>query len=168
MFLEDMLGLNAGSMDIPDGPGWELKWFSNQTRLITLFHKEAKGPEYVMRNMVKHYGWLDGKGRLSFRHTIEGESDRFRVVADEKLRRLVVRPRKGRGPAPYWSYDDLIAAAGAKLRRLLLVKGEVERRKGGFFTPRPTRPSIWPTSYKKYYEVQLRSISIAAKASLAV
>lgn len=23
MFLEDMLGLNAGSMDIPDGPGWE-------------------------------------------------------------------------------------------------------------------------------------------------
>ncbi len=53
MFLENMLGLNAGSMDIPDGPGWELKWFSNRTRLITLFHKEAKGPEYVMRKMVR-------------------------------------------------------------------------------------------------------------------
>ncbi len=132
MFLEDMLGLNAGSMDIPDGPGWELKWFSNRTRLITLFHKEAKGPEHVMRNMVKQYGWLDSKGRLSFRHTIEGESDRFKVVADEKLRRLVVRPRKGRGPAPYWSYEDLIAAAGAKLRRLMLVKGEVEKRRVRF------------------------------------
>lgn len=132
MFLEDMLGLNAGSMDIPDGPGWEIKSFSNRTRLITLFHKEAKGPEYVMRKMVKHYGWLDSKGRLSFRHTIEGESDRFKVVADEKLRRLVVRPRKGGGPAPYWSYEDLIAAAGAKLRRLMLVKGEVEKRRVRF------------------------------------
>lgn len=129
MFLEDVLGLTAGSQDIPDGPGWELKWFSNRTRLITLFHKEANGPEYVMRKMVQQYGWLDSKGRLSFRHTIEGQSDRFRIRADDKLRRLVVRPRNGRGPAPYWSYDDLIAAAGAKLRRLVLVKGEVEKRK---------------------------------------
>ena len=128
MFLEDMLGLNAGSMDIPDGPGWELKWFSNRTRLLTLFHKEANGPEHVMRNMVKTYGWLDKKGRLSFRHTITGESDRFKVGTNDKLRRLVVRPRNGGGPAPYWSYDDLIAAAGAKLRRLLLVRGEVEKR----------------------------------------
>ena len=132
MFLEDLLGLTAGSMDIPDSVGWELKWFSNRTRLITLFHKEANGPHFVMRNMVKHYGWLDNKGRLSFRHTLEGESDRFRVLADEKLRRLVVRPRKGRGPSPYWSYEDLIAAAGAKLRRLLLVKGEVEKRRVRF------------------------------------
>lgn len=132
MFLEDLLGLTAGSMDIPDGAGWELKWFSNRTRLVTLFHKEANGPAYAMRKMVKHYGWLDKKGRLSFRHTLEGESDRFRVRADDKLRRLVVRPRTGGGPAPYWSYDDLIAAAGAKLRRLILVKGEVEKRRVRF------------------------------------
>ena len=83
-----------------------------------------------MRIMVKHY--LDSKGRLSFRHTIERESDRFKVIADEKLRRLVVRPRKGDGPAPYWSYEDLIAAAGAKLRRLMLVNGEVEKRRVRF------------------------------------
>ena len=132
MFLEDLLGLTAGSMDIPDSAGWELKWFSKRTQLITLFHKEANGPEYVMRKMVKHYGWLDKKGRLSFRHTLEGESDRFRVRADDKLRRLVVRPRTGGGPAPYWSYDELIAAAGAKLRRLILVKGEVEKRRVRF------------------------------------
>ena len=85
-----------------------------------------------MRKMVKRYGWLDSKGRLSFRHALEGESDRFKVRADNKLRRLAVRPRTGRGPAPYWSYDDLIAAAGAKLRRLMLVNGEVEKRKVRF------------------------------------
>ena len=128
MFLEDLLGLNAGSMDIPDGAGWEMKWFSNRTRLVTLFQKEANGPEYVMRKMVQYYGWLDKKERLSFRHTLEGESDRFKVRADDKLRRLVVRSRNGSAPAPYWSYDDLMAAAGAKLRRLMLVKGEVEKR----------------------------------------
>ncbi len=39
-----------------------------------------------------------------------------------------VRPLKGNGPAPYWSHDNLIATAGAKLRRLLLVKGERNKR----------------------------------------
>ena len=132
MFLEDLLGLSAGSMDIPDSLGWELKWFSNRTRLITLFHKEAKGPKNVMRAMVREYGWLDKMGRLSFRHTLEGQSDRFKVRADDKARRIVVRPLGRRGPSPYWSYDDLIAAAGAKLRRLVLVKGEVKKQQVRF------------------------------------
>ena len=26
MFLEDLLGLTAGAMDIPDAVGWEMKW----------------------------------------------------------------------------------------------------------------------------------------------
>lgn len=37
---------------------------------------------------------------------------------------LTVRPRGGNGPVPRWSEQSLLAAAGAKLRRLILVKGE--------------------------------------------
>ena len=72
--------------------------------------------------MVKQYGWKDDKGRLSFRHTIRGKSDRFRVDTDTG--QVIVRPLKGNGPVPYWLHEELVAAAGAKLRRLLLVKGE--------------------------------------------
>ena len=125
-FLEDLLGLTAGSVDMPDAVGWELKWHTDRTRLVTLFHKEADGPEGIMRQMVSKYGWKDAKGRLSFRHTIRGRSDRFRV--QDNGSQLVVRPRQGRGPVPYWSHEELLGAVGAKLRRLIMVKGE--RKKG--------------------------------------
>ena len=125
-FLEDLLGLTSGSVDMPDAVGWELKWYTARTHLTTLFHKEANGPEAIMRDMVKNYGWKDSKGRLSFRHTIKGRSDRFKV--EDSGNQLVVRPRRGHGPVPYWSHEELLAAAGAKLRRLIMVKGE---RKNG-------------------------------------
>ena len=125
VFLEDLLGLTAGGMDIPDAVGWELKWHTDRTGLVTLFHKEPDGPDAIMRYMVRKYGWKDKQGRLSFRHTIKGRSERFKV--DDSGGRLVVRRLKGNGPVPYRSHEELIAAAGAKLRRLLLVKGE---RKG--------------------------------------
>lgn len=124
-FLEDLLGITSGAADIPDAVGWELKWYSDKTNLLTLFHKEADGPEAIMRYMVRKYGWKDSQGRLSFRHTIKGRSDRFRV--EDSGGQIVVRPLKGNGPIPYWSHEELIAAAGSKLRRLLMVKGE---RKG--------------------------------------
>ena len=47
--------------------GWELKWHSERTHLVTLFHKEADGPEAIMRYMVRRYGIRDAKGRRSFR-----------------------------------------------------------------------------------------------------
>ena len=125
MFLEDILGLNAGSLDIPDAVGWELKWYTDRTSLITLFHKEADGPEAIMRYMVRKYGWKDKQGRLSFRHTIRGRSDRFKV--EDSVGQLVVRPIRGNGPVPYWSHAELVAVAGSKLRRLLLVRGEYSK-----------------------------------------
>ena len=121
-FLEDLLGLTAGSKDIPDAVGWELKWYTAKTALVTLFHKEPDGPDTIMRYMVRKYGWKDKNGCLSFRHTIKGRSDRFRV--DDSGGQVVVRRLKGNGPVPYWSHEELVAAAGAKLRRLLMVKGE--------------------------------------------
>ena len=125
LYLEYLLGLDPGNADLPDAVGWELKWCSPRTSLVTLFHKEADGPQAIMRYMVRKYGKRDAQGRLSFRHTIKGKSSRFRVHYDSG--QLIVRPLRGNGPVPYWSEESLLAAAGAKLRRLLLVNGE---RKG--------------------------------------
>lgn len=119
-FLEDLLGLRAGNKDVPDSTGWELKYFTSKTNLITLFHKEAE-PADIMRYMVRKHGWKDDKGRMSFRHTIPGKSDRFKVEDDNGT--IIVRPLKRNGPVPYWTHDELLNIAGAKLRRLLLVKG---------------------------------------------
>lgn len=119
--LEDLLGLNVGNQDIADSIGWEIKYYTAKTNLITLFHKEAQ-PENIMRYMVGRWGWLDKKGRKSFRHTIKGRSDRFKVEDDNG--QIFVRPLKGNGPVPYWTHNDLLNIAAGKLRRLLLVQGE--------------------------------------------
>lgn len=120
IYLEDLLGLTTGNRDVPDTLGWELKYYTSQTNLVTLFHKEPR-PETVMRYWVSKYGWKDSQGRLSFRHTIAGRSDRFRVDADAG--QITVRPLKGNGAIPYWTDDDILSAVGAKLRRLVLVRG---------------------------------------------
>lgn len=129
-FLEDLIGLTAGNQDIADIIGWEVKYFTAKTNLITLFHKEPE-PEGIVRYMVSKYGWKDSKGRLSFRHTILGRSDRFQVVTDAS--NVIIRPLKGNGPVPMWTHDTLLNIAGGKLRRLLLVKGERKGRSVRFF-----------------------------------
>lgn len=119
-WLEDLIGLRAGNQDIADIIGWEVKYFTPATNYITLFHKEP-GPPGIMRYMVSKYGWKDAQGRLSFRHTIAGRSDRFVVVDDAG--NVIVRPLKGNGSVPIWTHDTILNAAN-KLKRLLLVKGE--------------------------------------------
>lgn len=126
LYLEDLLGLATGNRDVPDTLGWELKFYTEKTNLITLFHKEPR-PENVMRHMVSKWGWKDAHGRLSFRHTIAGKSDRFQVDADAN--QIVVRRITGNGAVPYWTNDDIMGAAGAKLRRLVLVRGIREGQK---------------------------------------
>ena len=120
LFLEDLLGLTTGNKDIPDALGWELKYYTLKTNLITLFHKEPQ-PRKIVRYMVSKYGWKDAQNRLSFRHTIAGKTDRFKVSVDAG--QIIVRPLKGNGPVPYWTESDILSAAGGKLRRLILVRG---------------------------------------------
>jgi hypothetical protein len=119
-FLEDLLGLVSGNKDVPDSIGWEVKYYTEKTNLITLFHKEPR-PQDGVRYMVSKWGWKDSKGRLSFRHTIAGKSDRFRIDTDND--QILVRRIGGNGIVPHWTRDDILSAAGAKLRRLVLVKG---------------------------------------------
>lgn len=128
-YLEDLIGLKTGNQDIADIIGWEVKFYTPQTNYVTLFHKEP-GPPDVMRYMVSKYGWKDAQGRLSFRHTIAGRSDRFMVEDDAG--NVVVRPRKGNGVVPVWTHDALLNVAGGKLRRLLLVYGERQKERVRF------------------------------------
>ena len=37
---------------------------------------------------------------------------------------IIVRPLRGNGPVPCWTHDTLANIAGAKLRRLILVRGK--------------------------------------------
>jgi hypothetical protein len=120
MFLEDLLGLTTGNKDIPDSVGWEVKYYTTHTNLITLFHKEPK-PEDCMRYMVSKWGQKDEQGRMSFRHTIAGKSERFKIEIDGD--QIVVHRIGGNGIVPHWTHDDILSAAGAKLRRLMLVLG---------------------------------------------
>jgi len=119
--LEDLFGLKVGSQDIADSVGWEIKYYTKKTNLITLFHREAM-PEGIMRIIVRKWGWRDDKGRMSFRHTIAGKSDRYKVEVDGEWIRVL--PLKGNGVVPYWTRNDLLNIIGSKLRRLMLVKGE--------------------------------------------
>ena len=127
-FLEDLFGLTTGNLDIADSMGWELKYYTAKTNLITLFHKEPQ-PKDVMLYLVRKYGWLDAEGRKGLRHTVSGKSDMFKVQDDAN--QIFVRPLKSEGndPIPYWSHETLLGIAAGKLRRLLLVKGERDENK---------------------------------------
>lgn len=126
--LEHLLGIDANNIDLPDFQRWEVK-FHGGTAPVTLFHKEGE-PNGAVGRLVREHGWLDSKGRRSFRHTIWGETSRgFRVV-DHENRILVVHNSVTQVS---WSHDALVVAASAKLRNTVLVAGRVSRRRGRRF-----------------------------------
>jgi len=85
-------------------------------------------------------------GRMSFRHTIKGRSDRFRAHDDSG--RLIVLPLRGNGPVPCWTHEELVAAAGAKLRRRIMVRGEKrDTARSDLCVLMPARHFTLPTSY---------------------
>lgn len=122
-YLEHLLGGKKNNRDSPDLNDWEVK-FHGGTALLTMFHKEPQ-PRGVMKYMVHEHGWLDELDRMSFRHTIKGKSERgFYVV--NMPDRIVIRYKNKDTVVPYWLHNTLLNAAGAKLRRLILVEGELK------------------------------------------
>ncbi len=123
-FLEKSVGLKTSNHDGPDAGLWELK-FSQGSSLLTLFHKTPR-PKGSIKNIINNFGWIGSNGRPSFRHTIAGESIRgFSLVYDAGS--IWIRHDDFTGIAPHWTEDDLLNAAGGKLRRLILVEGSVNK-----------------------------------------
>jgi len=120
--LEDLLGINENNADSPDLADWEIK-FHGGTALLTLFHKDPE-PRGIIRQMVHNHGWDDGKGRISFRHTIGKETQRGFYIADEEDR-IVIRNKYKDAAVPHWTHNTLFNAFSAKCRRLIVVEGEV-------------------------------------------
>ena len=120
--LEELLGIDGGNFDTPDAGRWEIK-FHSRNALLTLFHLEGE-PKGHMHHMVREFGWLDAKGRMSFRHTIhQGHSSLGFYTANESGRITVRHPHVSDIVWPYWTHDRLINAFASKFRRLIVVKG---------------------------------------------
>ena len=120
--LEDLLDIKVNNADSPDLGGWEIK-FHGGSALLTLFHKDPE-PRGIIRVMVHEFGWDDGKGRISFRHTIKSETDRGFYVVNE-LDRIVIRNRFKDTAIPSWTHNTLFNAFSSKCRRLIVIGGEV-------------------------------------------
>lgn len=120
--LEDLLGRKANNADSPDLADWEIK-FHGGTSLLTLFHKDPE-PRGIIRLMVHEHGWDDGKGRISFRHTISSETERGFYVVNENDR-IVIRNKFKDTAVPHWTHNTLFNAFSSKCRLLIVVKGKV-------------------------------------------
>jgi hypothetical protein len=120
--LEDLLGIKANNCDSPDLADWEIK-FHGGSSLLTLFHKDPE-PRGIIRLMVHEFGWDDGQGRKSFRHTIKSETDRgFYIVNEDD--RIVIRNKFKDTAVPHWTHNSLLNALSSKCRRLIVVSGQV-------------------------------------------
>jgi hypothetical protein len=144
-FLEHLLGGKKNNRDSPDLNDWEFK-FHGGTALITLFHKEPE-PRGIMRFMVHEHGWPDHLERISFRHTLGGKSNRGFYVVNE-ADRVVIRHNTKDTVVPYWRHNTLLNAAGGKLRRLIVVNGEL--------TKHPTK-RVKYNSATAYWDLKLNS-----------
>ncbi|NCF48416.1 MAG: hypothetical protein GWP36_02710, partial [Bacteroidetes bacterium] len=79
--LESELDVDGSNDDLPDSGRWELKFHSG-TSLLTLMHKEALPTDHL-QSLIARFGWLDRANRMSFRHTIGGETKRGFYLKNE-------------------------------------------------------------------------------------
>lgn len=124
--LEYLLNLEVNNRDAPDLMDWEVK-FHGGNSLLTLFHKDPL-PVGIMNQVVDRFGWLDEKGRISFRHTLSGKSELGFIVTKEG-KNVTVSNIHDLSVVPYWESNTILNAIGAKLRRLILVHGKVNKDK---------------------------------------
>ncbi|MCY4198960.1 MAG: MvaI/BcnI family restriction endonuclease [Gammaproteobacteria bacterium] len=91
-FVEDLLGLTTGNKDIPDAVGWELKYYSPQTNLITLFHKEPN-PKGVVRGTVAID--FDARENQPGSNALRNHGTKFRVAPEDVCRLYLKKERIG-------------------------------------------------------------------------
>lgn len=122
--LEFLLNVKENNLDSPDLMDWEIK-FHGGNALLTLFHKDPQ-PKGIMNDVVDAFGWPNDKGQISFRHTISGKSERGFFI-DNNNNRITVSNVNNLAIEPFWDINIILNAIAAKLRRLILVHGIVDK-----------------------------------------
>lgn len=122
--LEHLLRLKRNNYDSPDLMDWEVK-FHGGNALLTLFHKDPQ-PRGILNKVVDTFGWENEKGQISFRHTL-GENSKRGFIVSSMQGKIFVKNPKDESIAPYWEHNVILNAIGAKLRRLILVHGTVDK-----------------------------------------
>ncbi|WP_409049690.1 MvaI/BcnI family restriction endonuclease [Runella sp. MFBS21] len=99
--------------------------FHGGTPLLTLFHKDPE-PKGIIKEVVNDYGWADTdiQRRISFRHTISGQTKRSFCVLNETDRIIIKNTAQAEAP-PYWLHNTILNALPSKLRRLIVIEGEM-------------------------------------------
>ena len=122
-FLEELLGFDATNKDIPDIEGWEIKFVSPGTGLISLFSKEPldKG---IIEKLVDKYG-IKTDGVKKFYHDVDQKSPYFNLDINEEL--VILNEKNGELKVT-WLKDDLLNSIISKLRRLVLVFGNYKKK----------------------------------------
>lgn len=143
--LEYLLNVEQNNQDSPDLMDWEIK-FHGGNALLTLFHKDPQ-PRGIMNNVVNEFGWENEKQQISFRHTIKGQSERgFNIVNRDN--KIIVTNTINPDIEPYWDHNTIVGAIAAKLRRLILVHGKVNK---------PDRQVIYESA-TAYWDLDLMGI----------
>lgn len=125
IYLEHLLDLKASNKDMPDSGNWELKFHSG-TALMTLLHKDPL-PRGIVTKMVLAFGSKDANGNIAFRHLIAGSSGKgFNIV--NKDNKIIIKHPEHPELEPYWDHDTLLNHFAAKLRRLIVVHGQVNKK----------------------------------------
>ena len=131
LITEYLLGISANNRDTPDSGTWEVKTHGGKS-LLTLFHKKPENGTPSIRSLVKQCGWVDEKGRRSFRHTLKAQSERGFYVAQDGNRIVVRNDEYPDILPPYWTHDTLVTAFAYKLRRLALITGTRHKKRQEF------------------------------------
>lgn len=123
--LEFLLNVEQNNFDSPDLFDWEIK-FHGGNSLVTLFHKDPQ-PRGIMNEIVNTFGWENEKNQISFRHTIRGRSERGFIIVN-KDNKIYVKNENDDSIVPYWEHNTILGSIAAKLRRLILVEGTVNKK----------------------------------------
>lgn len=147
--LEYLVDVEENNNDFPDLGDWELKFHGGKSSLLTLFHKDPE-PRGVLNDVIDIFGWENNEGNISFRHTLKGKSERGFYVVNEN-NRIYVKNDLRPDISPYWEHNILLELMAAKLRRLIIVHGKVNKAK---------RQVIYERSFA-YWDVDLMNFCSA-------
>lgn len=123
--LRRRLGFTGGNPGLPNAGTWHMRFFGGggPGGLVTLFGSMGE-PEGYLGPLLSRFG-RDRGDRISFIHTIRGESDKgFRVV-DDGTRVSLRNDSASDLTLPSWTHASLKRSFARKYERLIVVQGQV-------------------------------------------